>query len=89
MIGDNTKSDIEGANRMQRQWMQEQGRDLAELEGMKPLDKKWVSILVRTGVWKEGESTNGADYVVDGIKEAFEIVLEAVKKQEEAQKQIL
>ena len=53
MIGDNPKSDIEGANK----------RD------------NWISILVKTGVYKPGESTNNAKHVVEDMKEAYNLIL--------------
>lgn len=89
MIGDNTRSDIEGANRMQRQHLIEQGKDPDQTKISNPLDKKWVTILVRTGVFKEGESTNNADYVVDDLKAAYEIILKSFKVKEEEEKKIL
>ena len=52
MIGDNTASDIEGANR--------QGKLNLKKNGV----NNWKSILLKTGVYKDGEDTNNAEYVV-------------------------
>ena len=37
---------------------------------------QWRGVLVRTGVYKEGDETNGAHVVVDGIEQAVEWILE-------------
>ena len=37
---------------------------------------QWRGVLVRTGVYKEGDEVNGADVVVDGIAEAVDWILE-------------
>ena len=63
MIGDNPLSDIEGANRRGKENLQKSGTN------------NWRSILVKTGVWKEGADTNNADYVVDDMKAAYELIL--------------
>ena len=56
-IGDNPKSDIEGANTA------------------KNITTKWVSILVRSGVFQgENDPENPADYVVDGVGDALDLI---------------
>ena len=63
MIGDNTESDIEGAKR--------QGQLNLKTNGI----NNWKSILVKTGVWKGGEDTNGADFVVEDMEAAYQLIL--------------
>ena len=49
---------------------------------IEPKDKKWLTILVKTGVYKEeqGQDTNGADYVVTDLQAAFDIVLQSIEE---------
>jgi len=61
MIGDNPTSDIEGARR---------ANDFHS--GSRT---SWTGVLVRTGVYKEGDDTNGAATVVDGVGQAVEWIL--------------
>ena len=37
---------------------------------------QWRGVLVRTGVYKEGDETNGASAVVDGVAEAVDYILQ-------------
>ena len=41
--------------------------------------RTWDGILVRTGVYKQGDETNGATAVVDGIADAVDWILEHEK----------
>ena len=63
MIGDNPKSDIEGGMRI--------GLSNEETTGI----NNWKTILLRTGVWKEGEDDYGAHFIVDDMKAAYELIL--------------
>ena len=63
MVGDNPTSDIEGARR-------------ANIHHRKGGRTSWQGVLVRTGVYKEGDETNGAAAVVDGVAEAVDYILE-------------
>ena len=65
MIGDNPFSDIEGANR--------QALANSESNGG---TKNWISILVQTGVYKEGSDSNKADYIVEDLQAAYHLILE-------------
>jgi len=62
MVGDNPTSDMEGVRR-------------ANIHHMGSTTQ-WRGVLVRTGVYKEGDETNGAHVVVDGIEQAVEWILE-------------
>ena len=62
MVGDNPASDMEGARRA-----------AIHHAGSKTT---WKGVLVRTGVYREGDETNSAAAVVDGVKEAVEWILE-------------
>jgi len=62
MVGDNPTSDIEGARR-------------ANIHHRKEGKTSWQGVLVRTGVYKEGDETNGAAAVVDGVAEAVDYIL--------------
>jgi len=62
MVGDNPTSDIEGARR-------------ANIHHRKDGQTSWQGVLVRTGVYKEGDETNGAAAVVDGVAEAVDYIL--------------
>merc|ERR550514_515197 len=61
MVGDNPASDMEGARRAN---IFHRGSTTS-----------WSGVLVRTGVYKEGDETNGASVVVDGIAEAVDWIL--------------
>ena len=63
MVGDNPTSDIEGARR-------------SNIHHRKGGVTSWQGVLVRTGVYKEGDETNGAAQVVDGVAEAVEWILQ-------------
>ena len=63
MVGDNPTSDIEGARR-------------ANIHHRKEGTTTWQGVLVRTGVYKEGDETNGAAAVVDGVAEAVDYILQ-------------
>jgi ribonucleotide monophosphatase NagD (HAD superfamily) len=39
----------------------------------------WTGVLVRTGVYREGDETNGAAVVCDGVKQAVDWILEQEK----------
>jgi HAD superfamily hydrolase (TIGR01456 family) len=62
MVGDNPASDMEGARRAN---IFHRGTSTS-----------WKGVLVRTGVYREGDETNGAAVVVDGVKQAVEWILE-------------
>ena len=66
MVGDNPTSDIEGARR-------------ANIYHRKEGKTSWQGVLVRTGVYKEGDETNGAAAVVDGVAEAVDYILRREK----------
>ena len=55
-VGDNPTSDMEGVRRAN-----------IHHHGSTTL---WQGVLVRTGVYKEGDETNGAHVVVEGIEQA-------------------
>ena len=61
-VGDNPASDMEGARRAA---IHHAGSTTS-----------WKGVLVRTGVYREGDETNGAAAVVDGVKEAVAWILE-------------
>jgi len=63
MVGDNPTSDIEGARR-------------ANIHHRKDGTTTWQGVLVRTGVYKEGDETNGAASVCDGVAEAVDYILQ-------------
>lgn len=65
MVGDNPASDMEGVRRANI--FHRAGGD----DGI-----KWAGVLVRTGVFKDGDETNGAATVADGVKEAVEWILQ-------------
>jgi len=62
MIGDNPRSDITGAVRMQR---------VAETKKL----SHWSGMLVRTGVWQDGDKTMGAKGIYDDVVEVIDDVL--------------
>ncbi len=68
MVGDNPTSDMEGARRA----------NIHHRTSVHPNPQTttWRGVLVRTGVFKEGDETNGAAAVVDGIGEAVEWILQ-------------
>ena len=61
MVGDNPTSDMEGARRAN---IHHRGTGTT-----------WKGVLVRTGVYKEGDETNSAAVVVDGVREAVDWIL--------------
>ena len=65
MVGDNPTSDMEGARRAN---IHHRGTGTT-----------WKGVLVRTGVYREGDETNGAAVVCAGVKEAVEWILEQEK----------
>jgi len=65
MVGDNPTSDIEGTRRS----------NIFHRNST----TSWDGVLVRTGVYKQGDETNGASVVVDGIAEAVDWILEREK----------
>jgi HAD superfamily hydrolase (TIGR01456 family) len=67
MVGDNPTSDIEGARR-------------SNIHHKKEGRTTWQGVLVKTGVYKEGDETNGAAAVVDGVAEAVDYILEREAK---------
>ena len=68
MVGDNPHSDMEGARRANIHHRAAAGGAAAATT--------WQGVLVRTGVFKEGDETNGAAAVVDGIAQAVDWILE-------------
>ena len=64
MIGDNPLSDIEGGIRVGKKNLKEKGVN------------NWKTILLKTGIWKEGQDTNGAHFVVEDMQAAFDLILE-------------
>ena len=67
MIGDNPASDIEGGVRIGNHNLKENGVN------------NWKTILLRSGVWKEGEDTKGAHFICDDMKAAYELILKEHK----------
>ena len=65
MVGDNPTSDIEGTRRS----------NIVH----KSTSTSWDGVLVRTGVYKSGDETNGATVVVDGIGDAVDWIIEREK----------
>jgi len=65
MVGDNPTSDMEGVRRANIHHAGQGGSKTC-----------WRGVLVRTGVYKEGDEINGADVVVDGIEQAVDWILE-------------
>ena len=65
MVGDNPTSDMEGVRR-------------ANIHHMGSTTQ-WRGVLVRTGVYKEGDETNGAAAVCDGVAEAVDYILNREK----------
>ena len=65
MVGDNHKTDILGASRA-----------LQVAEDSKGRRRKWKSVLVRTGVWKEGLPTHGATVIRNHVQEAVAWILQ-------------
>ena len=61
-VGDNPTSDMEGVRR-------------ANIHHARTTTQ-WKGVLVRTGVYKEGDETNGAHIVVEGIEQAVDWILE-------------
>ena len=68
MVGDNPASDMQSARAMQ-----------ADAESAGSGDT-WQGVLVKTGVWAEGDDTNKAAVVVDGVEEAVDWILQQQQK---------
>jgi len=66
MVGDNPRSDITGALRMN---VVSTGK---KLEG-------WSGMLVRTGVWQDGEDPMGADGIYDNVQDIVDYVIKQHK----------
>ena len=64
MVGDNPSSDMEGARRANI-FHRGQGTNV-----------QWKGVLVRTGVYREGDETNGAAVVTDSVLQAVDWILE-------------
>eukprot|EP00470_Lotharella_oceanica_P003915 CAMPEP_0170172240 /NCGR_PEP_ID=MMETSP0040_2-20121228/5479_1 /TAXON_ID=641309 /ORGANISM="Lotharella oceanica, Strain CCMP622" /LENGTH=471 /DNA_ID=CAMNT_0010412803 /DNA_START=50 /DNA_END=1465 /DNA_ORIENTATION=+ len=64
MVGDNPLSDIQGAINM---------NEMAERKGT----EGWSGLLVKTGIYKDGEDTKGADLITDNVLDAVDHVLQA------------
>jgi hypothetical protein len=39
-----------------------------------PLKKKWVAILVKSGVYQDGDNSNDPDFIVDDMQAAFNLI---------------
>lgn len=63
MVGDNPASDIEGVRRANI-FHKAQGNRV-----------EWSGVLVKTGVYKDGDETNGASTTVAGVADAVEWIL--------------
>jgi ribonucleotide monophosphatase NagD (HAD superfamily) len=63
MIGDNPLSDIDGGVKI--------GLQNEQVTGV----NNWKTILVRSGVYREGDDTKGAHFIVDDMKAAYELIL--------------
>uniref|UniRef100_A0A7S0J1X8 Uncharacterized protein n=2 Tax=Calcidiscus leptoporus TaxID=127549 RepID=A0A7S0J1X8_9EUKA len=66
MIGDNPASDMEGVRR---------ANIFHRTAALPEKSTSWAGILVRTGVFKDGDETNLAEVVTDGVAGAVEYVL--------------
>jgi len=64
MVGDNPLSDIQGAVNMQ------------ELADKKKRDETWQGILVKTGIYNDGDNPGEPDLIVDNVLNAVDHVLE-------------
>jgi len=70
MVGDNPASDMEGVRRANIYHR-------AQAPSGSEQRIRWAGVLVRTGVFKDGDETNGADTVVHGVAEAVDWILKA------------
>lgn len=70
MVGDNPASDMEGVRRANIYHR-------AQAPSGSEQRIRWAGVLVRTGVFKDGDETNGADTVVQGVAEAVDWILKA------------
>mmetsp|Transcript_16807 Transcript_16807/g.27340 ORF Transcript_16807/g.27340 Transcript_16807/m.27340 type:complete len:470 (+) Transcript_16807:95-1504(+) len=68
MVGDNPMSDIQGAINMD-----ERARSKDE--------KRWSGLLVRTGVYKDGDNDLGATKIVDNVLDSVDHILDAHKEE--------
>eukprot|EP00468_Gymnochlora_sp_CCMP2014_P005677 CAMPEP_0167749270 /NCGR_PEP_ID=MMETSP0110_2-20121227/5310_1 /TAXON_ID=629695 /ORGANISM="Gymnochlora sp., Strain CCMP2014" /LENGTH=397 /DNA_ID=CAMNT_0007634397 /DNA_START=286 /DNA_END=1480 /DNA_ORIENTATION=+ len=66
MIGDNPTSDIVGAKNMDKLAVERN-------------DKRWSGLLVKTGVYKDGDSPLGADRICENVLEAVDYIIEQHK----------
>ena len=49
---------------------------ITDILGAKNAGRPWFSILVKSGMWQEGDDTGGADAIVDDVAEAMDIILQ-------------
>ncbi|GAB5360172.1 hypothetical protein AAMO2058_000604700 [Amorphochlora amoebiformis] len=64
MVGDNPTSDIQGATNM-------------DIRAIKKGDKRWSGILVKTGVYKDGDDPLEANIICDNVLEAVDKIIAA------------
>jgi len=72
MVGDNPRSDITGAVRMQK--LLTDNKESKHTRG-------WSGMLVKTGVWQEGDDTMGASEVHENVMDVIDAVLERHKQE--------
>lgn len=48
---------------------------MVDIEGARRAGRPWVGVLVRTGVYRDGDDTRGADVVVDDVDQAVDAAL--------------
>lgn len=72
MIGDNPHSDMQGAINMNE--CRKTGT-LEEVQADQDVHAPWSGVLVRTGVFSDGDDTNSASVVVDDVYDAVDWVL--------------
>mmetsp|Transcript_18337 Transcript_18337/g.63127 ORF Transcript_18337/g.63127 Transcript_18337/m.63127 type:complete len:102 (+) Transcript_18337:920-1225(+) len=68
MVGDNPASDMEGVRR---------ANIAHRARGTAP----WCGVLVRSGVFSDGDETNGAETVVHGVGEAVDWIIKNEQEQ--------
>ena len=56
---------------------------LTDIRGARLAGAPWFSILVRGGMWQDGEDDGGADAIVDGVGEAVALVMDHAKSARE------
>ena len=77
MVGDNPQSDMQGPKNMNALQASLQGKPAAPRGGSTEAEgPEWAGVLVRTGVYADGDDTNGAMAVVDGVAEAVDFILQ-------------